>query len=371
MRKAFGAAILVGMTAEGSPQAEGSITADQWRKYFEVQADSCLRDGSPLYGALIRRVGEDHASGGIVADLLDGWQGNPILQAVAMRMMGAVHHLVLAGDAPKLARHYPSAGGTPSYPDVADVFIATLREHREFVAKRLGLPVQTNEVRRSAALLGGFLQVAASTRLPLRVLEIGASAGLNQLWDRYRYALGPHRWGDPQAEPLLTTDWQGPPPALDAPLQVASRHACDLSPLDLSDTESRHHLETFIWPDQPERRERFNRATDAVLAAGVEIDRSAALPWLADRLAQPVVGVATVLFHSVVWHYIDPEEQEGIVALMERVGEASDANTPLAWLRMEPRSFANCELRLRVWPGGEDQLLGTCGSHGQYVKWNS
>ncbi len=351
--------------------AEGSTPADPWRKYFEVQARSCMRDGSPLYGALIGRVGEDHSSGGIVADLLENWEGNPILQAVAMRLMGAVHHLVLAGEAPELARHYPSAGGKPQYPKVEDVFIATLREHRDFIAKRLGLPVQTNEVRRSAALLGGFLSVAAATRLPLRVLEIGASAGLNQLWDRYRYELGPHHWGDPQGEPLLTTDWRGPAPALDAPLSVAARHACDLSPLDLSDTQSRRHLETFIWPDQPERRERFMRAADAVLAAGVQIDRSQALPWLAARLAEPVLKVATVVFHSVVWHYIDPEEQHGIEALMERVGEASDADTPLAWLRMEARSFAACELRLRIWPTGEDRLLATCGSHGQYVEWLS
>ncbi len=345
------------------------MKADQWRKYFEVQARSCTRDGSPLYGALIERVGEDYAGGGIVADLFEGWEGNPILQAVVMRLMGAVHHLVLEGKAPDLARHYPSAGGKPQHPEVEDLFIATLHEHRDFVAERLRLGVQTNEVRRSAALLGGFLSVAADTQLPLRVLEIGASAGLNQLWDRYRYALGPHLWGDAQREPVLTTDWRGPPPALDAPLRVASRRACDLAPVDLSDAASRRYLETFIWPDQPERRERFEQAADAVVAEGVRIDRSAALPWLEARLAEPAAGVATVLFHSIVWHYIDPEEQQGIEALMERVGEASDADKPLAWLRMEGRSFTTCELRLRVWPTGEDRLLGTCGFHGQHVEW--
>ncbi len=348
----------------------GSMTAEQWEAYFDVQAQSCARDGSPLYGSLIARAGKDYANGGIVAELLEGWEGNAIVQAVAMRLMGAVHHLVLAGRAPVLAVHYPSAGGKPVYPEVEDVFIDTVRDHRSFVADRLHVPVQTNEVRRSAALLVGFLEIAAATRLPLRVLEIGASAGLNQLWDRYRYELGRHRWGDAEGELLLTTEWRGAPPALDAPLEVASRHACDLTPHDLSDPESLRHLETFIWADQPERRERFLRAADAVVREGVRIDHSAALPWLEARLSEPADSVTTVLFHSVVWHYIDRDEQRGIEALMERVGEASGSTHPLAWLRMEPPSFEKCELRLRIWPNGEDRLLGTCGPHGQYIHWH-
>ena len=85
-------------------------------------------------------MGEDHKGGGIVAELLKDWQGNPILQGLAMRFLGAVHHLVLSGEAPDLARYYPSAGGKPIYPDVGDVFIAILNEHRVFAEKRLHDP---------------------------------------------------------------------------------------------------------------------------------------------------------------------------------------------------------------------------------------
>jgi hypothetical protein len=340
-----------------------------WKAYFDVQASSCIRDGSPLYGALIGRIGEDHAAGGSVAELLEGWQGNPITEAIAMRIVGAMHHLVLTGQAPRLARHYPSTGGTPSYPEVEDLFISTLCEHRTFVEKALHEQVQTNEVRRSAALLGGFLAVSAATGLPLRLLEIGASAGLNQLWDRYGYQLGPHRWGDPEGEPLLTTEWHGAAPDLDAPLRISSRRACDLYPVNLSDASARRRLEAFIWPDQPERRERFLCAADAVVAKGVEVEKSSALPWLEARLAEPAEGEASVLFHSVMWHYMDRAERDGIEALMDRVGAASSGEAPLAWLRMEAWSFETCELRLKLWPTGEDQLLGTCGFHGQYVEW--
>jgi hypothetical protein len=344
-------------------------TNAEWVEYFEGQGQLCLRDGSPLCSALLLRAAADAGAGGIVAELLEGWEGTPILQGVAMRLAGAAHHCVLAGDAPELARHYPSAGGTPSYPEIGDAFIATLREHRAFVASRLQQQVQTNEVRRSAALVGGFLAVAKETGLPLRLLEIGSSAGLNQLWDQYRYELGPHRWGSADARPLLQTAWSGAAPALDAEVRVAERKACDLFPVDISDPEQRRRLESFIWPDQPERHERFSAAADAVLAAGVQIEGSAALPWLERELTSPAEGVAHVVFHSVMWLYLSHEERQGILALFERVGAESSQSSPLAWLRMESISLDRCAIQLKLWPGGEDRVLGTCGHHGQDVEW--
>jgi hypothetical protein len=337
--------------------------------YFDVQARSCVQMGSPLYGALVERLAEDLEAGGVVAELLQDWQGNPISEGLAMRFLGAVHHLVLSDQLPELAEHYPSTGGTPRYPAVADLFVSALEIHRAFVAKRLKEQVQTNEVRRSAALLGGFLAIASATRRPLRLLEIGASAGLNQLWDRYRYELGPHRWGDPAARPVLQTEWRGEAPALDAPVEIESRHACDLYPVDLSDAESRCRLAAFIWPDQPDRRERFDLAADAVVAAGVRIEQGSALRWLEAELSRPASGVVRVVFHSVMWLYVDAAERAAIKALMSRLGDASGVDTPLAWLRMEGRNFDHCELRLRLWPGGGDELLGTCGFHGQHVDW--
>lgn len=345
------------------------MTDSEWNDYFNTQAQGCERDGSPLYGALVARLGNDRSAGGVVAELLEGWEGTPMLQGLAMRFLGAVHDLVLSNQALDLAPHYPSVGGEPVYPEVENLFIETISEHRAFVEKRLQEQVQTNEVRRSAALLGGFLAIAAETHLPLRTLEIGASAGLNQLWDQYRYALGPHRWGDPENEPLLSTDWNGPPPALDAHVEIVNRRACDLYPVDLSMPDERRRLEAFIWPDQPDRRARFLHAASTVAAAGVHVEQSSALPWLEARLAEEYPGTATVLFHSVMWLYLDGEERHEIRSLMSRVGESRDSTSPLAWLRMEARDFDRCEIRLRLWPTGEDRLLGTCGFHGQAVDW--
>ena len=74
------------------------------------------------------------------------------------------------------------------------------------------------------------------------------------------------------------------------------------------------------------------RAADAVVAAGIRVERAAALPWLNARLAEPAPGLVTVLFHSIMWLYLDREEKRGIKTLMDQAGDSSDSNSPLAWL---------------------------------------
>jgi hypothetical protein len=128
--------------------------------------------------------------GEVVYAVLQGHERDPGPSALALRLMGAVHRLVLRGDAPALARHYPSAGGRPG--DPWPPFLDVLRDWREELAPMIEQPVQTNEPGRCAALLGGFLEVARDTGLPLRLLEVGASAGLNLRFDAYRAATHGH-----------------------------------------------------------------------------------------------------------------------------------------------------------------------------------
>lgn len=350
-------------------------------KYFEIQADACQRDGSPLYAALLRRAAQDLLTGGVVAELLAGWEGNPLLSALTMRLLGGVHRLVLQGELPELAAYYPTTGGQPVYPDVCEAFIEAVAKQAARIRPFLDEQVQTNEVRRSAVLLPGFLRIASRTGLPFRLLELGASAGLNHIWDRYRYRLGADRWGEGNSGPLLTTEWKGSAPELDAKIEVAERAACDLSPVDVRDPESLQLLDSFIWPDQPERRARFHAAAREVARADISIDRESALPWLRKRLAEQRSGRVTVVFHSIFWLYLSSENQKAVVQLLREVGAAASNDAPLAWLRMEGRDFDTCELRLTTWgldhPGsgvsssteGFGELLGTCGYHGQRVDW--
>jgi hypothetical protein len=336
---------------------------------FRFQARGCARGGSPLYAELLARAADDLEAGGVFAELVEGFEGHPVLLVLPLRVMGAVHRLVLAGDAPALAAHYPSTGGRFEPESAWRALLDVVRTHAPAIRARLGSNVQTNEVRRCTALLGGFLRVARETGLPLRVREIGSSAGLNLLFDRWRYELGPHRWGDPGAPLVLRAEWEGAAPELDAPLRVASRAGCDVDPVDATDAEDRLRLESFVWPDQPERRARLRAALAAAQVEPPRVERARAGEWVPRELAARPVGEATVLVQSHVFWYLPEAEREAILREVRAAGERASADRSIAWLRLEGTTPQEAELRLWRWPPGEDRLLGRSHHHGGWVRW--
>jgi hypothetical protein len=337
---------------------------------FRFQSDAAATNGSRIYSELLARAAEDIEAGGPVARLVEGWEGHPILDALALRVMGAVHALVLAGRAPALAAYYPSAGGVyereKAWKALRDLIDARAGEIRP----RLGCPVQTNEVRRCAALLGGFLEIAAVTELPLRLLEVGASAGLNLLWDRYRYELGPHRWGPGDPPLSLRAEWRGPPPPLGATVRITRRSGCDVAPIDITDRKQCLRLESFVWPDQPLRLATLRAAIALARSDPPAVVGCTAGDWLAKELSTRVEGEASVLFQSIVWWYIPEEERRRVTNIVHRAGERAKPEAPLAWLRLEGSSAQEAELRLRLWPGGEDRMLARAHYHGNLVRWS-
>jgi hypothetical protein len=272
--------------------------------------------------------------------------------------MGAVHRLVLRGDAAELAAHYPSAGGTPSNP--WPPFLAILRDHRAELRRLVENPVQTNEPNRCAALLGGFLEVARVTRRPLRLLEVGASAGLNLRFDRYRYNLGTQAWG-PAASPVtIRARLTAGTPPLDAPLDIAARAGCDPKPVDPRTEDGRLTLTSYVWADQPERSERLRAALDLAAEIDAPVERAGAADWIERKLVEPAPGAATVVFHSIVMQYLPDGERERF----ERAVASAPGTT--AWLRMEPAGNMT-DVRLTL--GGEDRLLARAGYHGDPLEW--
>src|SRR5207248_972345 len=119
---------------------------------FRGQAGWCAKLGSPLYAHLIDRAADDLEAGGPVWRVVEPYADRPLNYAHHLRMMGATHRLALAGEAPELAAHYPSTGGDGDA-DAAWSALIDLITEREI---SLDQAVQTNEVGRSAALLGGF-----------------------------------------------------------------------------------------------------------------------------------------------------------------------------------------------------------------------
>jgi hypothetical protein len=334
---------------------------------FRKQVPACRAAGSEFTARIFERCAEDIEAGGPVARLVADFEGQPVLDALPQRVLGAVQFLALGGEAPELMRLHPG-GGEPRFPEAADAFVAVVERHLVRLRPALAQQVQTNEVRRAAGLLGGFLSVAQETGLPLRVLEIGSSAGLLLFWDRYRYELGPHRWGDPAAALCLTSDWSGPPPPLQAEVRVASRQGCDLHPLDATDPVQLRRIQSYYWADQVDRQ-RLLLAAAGALSGPAPVERIRAGDFVARETAARHEGVATVLFHSSMWWYVPRSEQLAITEAMERAGAEADARAPLAWLRSEPPDLERSELRLRTWPDGDDRLLARVAHHGQWVEW--
>jgi hypothetical protein len=324
--------------------------------------------GSPLYARLLEHAADDVEAGGPCWTVLDGHEADALGSVIGLRYMAAVHRLVLRGAAPALARHYASAGGNADAGDAWPDFRAAVAEHVAELRELVCLPVQTNEVGRCAALLGGFLNVAGTTALPLRVLEIGCSAGLNLRWNRWFYDAGPSgTWGDRDASVRLAGCFDVAPP-LDVDVEVAERLGCDAQPLDPTSEADRETLLACTWPDQAHRLRLLRAALPAAARDPVTIDREPAGAWLEARLRQPRPGVATVVFQSLVIQYLDDAERERVTAAIERAGAAATADAPLAWLRMEPGGD-EADVHLRTWPGGADARVARSGYHGRPVRW--
>ena len=338
---------------------------------FRLQAGAARYFGSELYGDLLDAVQEDLRRRGPAFRLTESFDGDPLKGFLPLRLMGAVHERVLAGEAPGLARFYPSVGGVPAWPGVWRAFLEVVEVQADALRPRLLRWPQTNEVRRCAALLAGFLTIASETALPLRLREIGASAGLNLNWHRYRYELGPHRWGDSASPVTIPVDWKGGAAPFEAPVVVESAAGCDLDPVRVTDDDAVRTLESYIWADQPDRLEQLRAAVGLARRHPPRLERASAGDWIEAELGEAPEGATRVMFHSAVWPYIDSEECERIEALFQRIGAAASASTPVAWLAHEhdPERPERIAVRLRLWPGGSLRRLADAHPHGRFVRW--
>ena len=337
------------------------------------QAEQCELLGSPLYGELMRRAADDVLGGGVVAAVLAGHEDDPGPSALTLRLFGAVHRLVLAGRAPELARYYPSAGGVADAEVAWPVLRRLLAEHTAEIRLQLDQPPQTNEVGRAATLLGGLLHVAAATGLPVRLYEIGTSAGLNLRADHFRYTFdGGPGWGSEASPVVLRDAWTGTLPPLGAGLAVVGRRGCDLDPVDPTGPEAWSRLASYLWPDQVHRFTRLRGALEIARRVPAELVRLPADEFVAGIV--PVPGSVVVVWHSVMWQYLDGEEKARVNGELDRLGAESRPDAPVAHLAFEPRRTQPggrwaCLVTLKLWPGGQERVLGEAPPHGVPTDW--
>ncbi len=342
---------------------------------LRFQAEQCAVNGSPLYATLLAAAASDADDGGPCLDVLRGHEKDPLGTALVLRFVGGVHRLALEGDAPELAAFYPSAGGSLEAGDPWPAFRSTVAAHVDLLRTRLADGVQTNEVGRAAALAPAFLTVAIETGHPLRVLEVGASAGLNMRWDQFHYEDGSDSWGSDASPVRLADRWAGMPrPWSDAPSSeglVVERAGCDPKPIDAIGEEGRQKLRSFVWPDQVERLRILDAAIEVARSAPATIDQQEAAPWLGHKLAEPADGAATVVYHSIVMQYMNKANRAAVAQAIADAGNRATPDAPVAWLRMEPGWVAGrANVTLTTWPGGRERLIALCGFHGTPVEWS-
>lgn len=354
---------------------EGAAAApygeERVRAAFLRQAEACAELGSPFTARLCTLAGRRLDGATEVGRTILEWQGDASGKgdAVPLRLAGGLHALVIAGRSRGLAAVYP-----PHDAEVSDEVLwrateSALRDHSDHLLAWLRSAPQTNEVRRSAVLLPGFLTIARLTGLPITLSEIGASAGLNLRWDRYRYRLGTVTWGDPSSPVALAPDWTGE--SVEAGnIEVIDRAGCDLNPLDPASAEDRIRSLSYIWADQTDRLERTRAAFEIATGIPASVEKADAVEWLDRRLAKRRAGAVHVLFHTIVWQYLPMDARKAGEALIAEAGRSAGSDRPLAWLRLEHDGRApGAALTLTLWPDGEERQIARADFHGRWIDW--
>ncbi|MBF6328892.1 DUF2332 domain-containing protein [Nocardia transvalensis] len=314
----------------------------------ELHARACEKLGSPLYAALLTEVGRDLRVGGPCAQVLSDHADATREAGLPLRFMAAVHALALSGQAPELAACYPSTGalvraGTETNRAAWEAFRRVVAERSDWIREWLTRPPQTNEVGRAVPLLAGLLAAVAEMPLPVRLLELGSSAGLNLRADHFRWVAGTLAWGPENSPVLLDNAWQGPVPAWLADavrrhprVTVVERRGCDPIPLDPLSPPDALALRAYVWPDQADRLARLDGALRLAEKIPAEVVPLGAHDFLAGIDLTP--GTLTVVWHSVMRQYVSGAEWSLVQAELDRLAAQSHSDAGFAHICFEPQN---------------------------------
>lgn len=335
----------------------GPSRAEVVRRAFRDQARACRALGSPFTADLCESFAGllDPAQGAVARRLLD-WPGDPSVGAdsVPLRLCGALHALVLDGRDAALADAYAARRAEP------DLLLAVLARHEGFVLDWLDSPPQTNEVGRSAALIAGARFLGGLRPLPMRVLELGASAGLNLNFHRYHLA--------PDSGPgvVLDPDWQGDRP--EGRFRVDTARGVDLRPLDPAADGLR--LMAYCWADQDARLARLRAALALARRHPPQVDAGDAGAWLGGQLRGPLPEGLVLVIHTVAAQYFPPATRQQAEATLQQTGARAGPGRALAHLAMEADGGEGAALTLRLWDGNfRGWHLGRADFHGRWLRW--
>lgn len=291
-------------------------------KRFNVFADRECRDSSDLYHHLALHIAEDHSFLQLASHARPG-------QPVPNLLFGAVHYLLLKGLQHPLLNYYSSIVSKPMDPSTAiDALKDFCNRHEDEIIQLLTRKiVQTNEVRRCGYLYPSFCYIYQLTQKPLALVEIGTSAGLQLLWDKYAYRYNSNQiYGDKQSELKIAAEIRGDttPFLTDQSPPVANRIGIDLHINDVMNPEDYLWLKALIWPEHHERRVHFERAALLVKQHPLELiegDGVALLPSVASNIPKEST---LCVFHTHVANQIPHEAKLLLMKQIQDLGQERD-----------------------------------------------
>lgn len=348
---------------------------EDFRKAVEWQADHAEKNLAPCTARVIRALPSLCDTQTATGRRLAGWQGLTLKDAVPLRVTGGLHHLLLSGADDRLARVY---SGQIVDQGQVDALVRDLVEtYDNLVLPWLDGPPQTNEAGRGASIMGGLLWLAQRVASKFDLFELGASAGVNTMLERYHFRLGEVETGPATSPMQIMPEWRGDasPPAPPADLEILSVRGCDVSPVDLSDPAAALKLKSYVWPEVTMRMARIDAAIELACANPPDLVKQDAGDFVDEMLARPQAeGTTRAMFHSIMWQYMPAATQDRIIAAIEAAGAQATPEKPLGTIALEtdPATFRH-ELKVRYWNGSADDgvthLLGFAHAHGAWVEW--
>ncbi|MEL6877343.1 MAG: DUF2332 domain-containing protein [Pseudomonadota bacterium] len=348
----------------------GIMELDDFSAALDWQATHAFENGAPCTGRIIRALEAVAKGDTAVAKRMTNWPGLTLKDAMPLRIAGGLHHLLLSGADDRLAAVY--SGAITDQGEVDALVCAVVEAHDAALVPWFDGPPQTNEAGRSASIMAGLLWLAQRVPARFDMFELGASAGVNTMMDRYFYRLGQIEVGPANSPMRIAPEWRGvgSPPAAD--IEITAIRGCDVGPIDLSDADSALRLKSYIWPDANERMERIDAAIQLAGERAPNLMQMDAGDFAREQLVRPQEpGTTRVMFHSIMWQYMPAKTQSSITQAMEQAGAQATVEKPLAWVSLEtdPATFRH-ELRVRYWPGGEQEIcLAHAHPHGAWVEW--
>ena len=227
---------------------------------------------------------------------------------------------------------------------------------------------QTNEAARCAA----FLPVLATLPGPLALIEVGASAGLCLLPDRYSYDYSGHTLPSPDLDaPTITCHPYGPVPLPSALPEVVWRAGIDLHPLDVTNPTDMTWLRCLVWPEETDRAQRLDAAITLARRYPPHIAQGDLVDDLRSLAAQAPTAATLVIMHSAVLAYVRVDRRARFADTVDELdavwlaNEAPPIHPRLTAHPSTPPVYDDPFLLVR---DGHHPLAYTDG-HGRWLHW--